>query len=132
MADIVKSEIVKDKITISDDVISTIAGISAVGVQDVASLSGGFVDGIAGILGKKNLGKGVRVETGEKEVAIDLAVIVEYGCRIHIVAKNIQDMVRHTVEDMTGLNVVEVNINVVGINIEKDVKAQDKDFEIEE
>ena len=132
MTDIVKSEIRKDKVTIADEVISTIAGISATSVESVASLSGGFVDGIAGMLGKKNLGKGVKVEVGEKEVAVDVAVIVEYGCKIHIVAKNVQNIVRETVEDMTGLDVVEVNVNVVGISMDKETKKLEGDIEVEE
>jgi len=131
MTDIVKSEIRKDRIVIADEVISTIAGIAATEVEGVTSLSGGFVDGIAGMLGRKNLGKGVKVESSDKEVAIDLALIVEYGCKIHFVAKKVQDVVRETIEDMTGLNAVEVNVNVVGISIDKDAKkiAEDDDEE---
>lgn len=132
MAEKVQTEVRKDKITIADEVISTIAGIAATSVKCVASLSGGFVDGLAGMLGKKNLAKGVKVETGEKEVAIDIAVIVEYGCKIHIVAKNIQDVVRTAVEDMTGLNVVEVNVNVVEIYLDKDTKKTNTETSAEE
>lgn len=102
MNDIVKSEIRQDKIIIADEVLSTIAGVSATSVEGVTSLSGGFVDGIAGILGRKNLGKGVKVESNDKEAAIDIALIVEYGCKIHVVAKEVQNVVRATIEDMTG------------------------------
>jgi uncharacterized alkaline shock family protein YloU len=132
MAETVTTDIRKDKVIIADEVISTIAGVAATNVECVVSLSGGFVDGIAGMLGKKNLAKGVKVEAGEKEVAIDLAVIVEYGCRIHVVAKNIQDVVRAAVEDMTGLTVVEINVNVVGINIDKDTKKISAETSVEE
>lgn len=117
----------EDKIKISDDVISTIAGIAAVEVKGVTAMSGGIADGIAGILGKRNLGKGVKVEVGEKEVIIELSIIVEYGCKIHIVAKEIQNRVREVVEDMTGLKVVEVNVNVLGVNTDKDVKKPENE-----
>lgn len=111
-----------DKLKIADEVLETIAGIEASEVECVASMSGGFTDGIAGILGKKNLGKGVRVETIDGNVKVFLSITVEYGCRIHKVAQNVQNSVRTSLQDMTGLQVLEVNVNVVGINIKKEVK----------
>jgi uncharacterized alkaline shock family protein YloU len=83
--------------------------------------------GIAEALGRKNLTKGVKVEVGEKEAAIDLYIIIEYGCRIPDVAWNIQEKVKKSVETMTGLQVVEVNIHVQGVNIEKDSKKEGSD-----
>lgn len=129
MADMIKKSTREDKIRIADEVIATIAGIAATEVKNVTSMSGGIADGIAGILGKKNLGKGVKVEVGEKEVIVELSIIVEYGCKIHVVAKEIQDRVREAVEDMTGLNVVEINIHVLGVNIEKESKKEELDQE---
>ncbi|HHW30294.1 MAG TPA: Asp23/Gls24 family envelope stress response protein [Clostridiaceae bacterium] len=122
MTDIVKNEIHEDKIIIADEVLSTIAGVSATSVKGVTSLSGGLVDGIAGILGRKNLGKGVKVESNDKEVIIEIALIVEYGCKIHVVAREVQNVVRSTIEDMTGMRVAEVDVNVVGISMDKDSK----------
>ena len=115
----------KDKVRISDEVIGIIAGIAAADVENVTSLSGGFVEGLASILGRKNLGKGVKVQSGEKEVIIEVSIIVEYGCKIHMVAKKIQDRVREAVENMTDLNVSEVDVNVVGVNVEKDFKKSE-------
>lgn len=117
----------KDKITIADEVIATIAGIAASGVRDVTSMSGNIADGIAGMLGKKNFSKGVKVEMGEKEVVIDLSVIVEYGCKIHHVAQQIQNNVREAVEEMTGMDVVEVNVHIVGVNTSKILKKDGED-----
>jgi len=116
-----------DKVRISDDVIVTIAGIAASQVENVVSMSGGFGDGIAGILGRKNLGKGVKVETGEKDVSIDISIVVEYGCKIHEIARKIQDKVRVAVEDMTGLDVAAVNVNVVGVDVDKLLKNEQKE-----
>jgi uncharacterized alkaline shock family protein YloU len=76
------------------------------------------------MLGRKNLSKGVKVEVGEREAAIDLYIIVEYGCRIPEVAWNIQEKVKRSVETMTGLNVIEVNIHIQGVNIEKEHKKE--------
>jgi len=120
----------EDRIRISDEVIATIAGIAASEVEGVSSMSGGIADGIAGMLGKKNLGKGVKVELGEKQVEIELSAVVEYGCKIHIVAKEIQKKVRETVEDMTGLKVVGIDVNVVGINMLKENKEGKKEIAI--
>lgn len=110
------------KISFDDEVIAIIAGIAATEVEGVAAMSSGIAGGIAEKLGMRNLSKGVKVEVGEKETAIDLYIIVEYGCRIPEVAWNIQENVKKAVESMTGLKVVEVNIHVQGINFEKETK----------
>lgn len=107
-------------IKITDEVVAIIAGIAAMEVPGVTSMSGGIAGGIAEALGRKNLSKGVKVEVGEKEAAIDLFIIVEYGYRIPEVAWTIQERVKSAVEDMTGLNVVEVNIHIQGVNIERE------------
>lgn len=122
----------EDRIKIVDEVIETIAGVEAAKVECVTSMSGGFTDGLAGILGKKNLGKGVRVETIEDEVKIFLSIVVEYGCRIHMVAKEVQNAVRKAIQDMAGLGVLEVNVNVVGVSIPKEAKKEEKETEIAE
>ena len=89
-------------------------------------MSGGLVGDVAEILGRKNLTKGVKVEVGEKEAAIDLYIIVEYGYRIPEIAWEIQEKVKQAVESMTGLTVVEVNIHVQGVNIAKDKKENEE------
>jgi uncharacterized alkaline shock family protein YloU len=111
-------------IRITEDVVSVIAGLAAVEIPGVASMSGGFAGGIAEALGMKNLSKGVKVDIGEKEVSIDLYIIVEYGVRIPEVAWNIQEKVKKTVENMTGLIVTEVNIHVQGINLARENKKE--------
>ncbi|HHX17856.1 MAG TPA: Asp23/Gls24 family envelope stress response protein [Clostridium sp.] len=110
------------EVKISEEVVAIIAGIAAMDVPGVAGMSGGIAGGIAEMLGRKNLSKGVKVEVGDKEAAIDLYIIVEYGCRIPDVSWDIQERVKETVETMTGLSVVEVNIHIQGVNIEKDYK----------
>lgn len=109
---------------ISEEVVAIIAGLAATEVPGVAGMSGGIAGGIAEMLGRKNLSKGVKVEVGEKKAAIDLYIIVEYGSRIPAIAWEIQEKVKKNVEEMTGLNVVEVNIHIQGVNIEKDVRRE--------
>ncbi len=111
-------------IRINEEVVAIIAGIAATEVSGVAGMSGGIAGGIAEMLGRKNLSKGVKVEVGEKEAAIDLYIIVEYGSRIPDVAWEIQEKVKKAVETMTGLDVVEVNIHVQGVNIEKEYRKE--------
>ena len=114
-------------IKITDEVVAIIAGLAATEVPGVSGMSGGIAGGIVEALGRKNLSKGVKVEVGEKEAAIDLYIIVEYGYRIPEIAWNIQEKVKRSVETMTGLNVVEVNIHVQGVNIEKEHKKESVD-----
>ncbi len=113
------------KVTFADEVVAIIAGLAATEISGVAAMSGGIAGGIVEKLGKKNLAKGVKVEVGEKETAIDLFIIVEYGVRIPEVAWNIQENVKKAVENMTGLNVIEVNIHIQGVNFEKESKSEE-------
>jgi len=110
----------KNGIKIADDVVAVIAGIAASEVPGVAGMSGGFAGGISEVFsGKKNLSKGVKVEVGEKQTSIDINIVVEYGARIPDVAFEIQTRVKKSVENMTGLRVVEVNVHIQGVNTEK-------------
>ena len=102
-------------IRVADEVVSIIAGLAATEVAGVSGMSGGVVGGIAERLGRKNMSKGVKVEVGETETAVDLSIIVDYGSRIPEVAANIQSSVKTSIEKMTGLKVVEVNVNVQGV-----------------
>lgn len=102
-------------IRIADEVVAIIAGLAATEIKGVAGMSGGIAGGIAEMLGRKNLGKGVKVEVGEREAAVDMFVIVEYGVKIPEVALQIQESVKNAIEGMTGLSVVEVNIHILGV-----------------
>ena len=87
-----------DGIKIANDVVAVIAGVAISEVPGVASMSGGFAGGITEVLsGRKNLSKGVKVEADEKEVKIDVNIIVEYGSRIPDVAFEIQNRVKKSV-----------------------------------
>ncbi|MDF9407488.1 Asp23/Gls24 family envelope stress response protein [Pelotomaculum isophthalicicum JI] len=125
------SEVIREEqtglgaIRIADDVVKVIAGLAAIEIKGVAGMSGGLAGGIAELLGKKNLSKGIKVEVGEKETAIDIHVIMDYGIRIPDVAANIQSSVKDAVERMTGLAVVEVNVNVQGVAFASDPKEEE-------
>jgi len=110
------------RIEIAPEVIEVITGLAASEVEGVAHMSGGFVGDIAERLGRKNLAKGVKVEVGKKEAAVDVYLIVEYGYKIPEVARNIQDNVRNAIENMTGLRVVEVNVHIVDVEFKNERK----------
>ena len=108
------------KVTFADDVLATIAGLAALEVKGVASMSAGIVEKF----GKKSPTRGVKVEVGEKEAAVDLFMNVEYGVQIPEVAWNVQENVKKSIETMTGLTVVEVNIYIQGIEFHKEISEQ--------
>lgn len=107
-------------VKISNDVVAIIAGVAAMEVEGVAGMSGGLTGGFTEMLGMKNLSKGVKVEVGEEEAAIDIYVVVNYGSNIAEIGSKVQDNVKKSVETMTDLHVVEVNVNIQGVNIPKE------------
>ncbi|MEK3722066.1 Asp23/Gls24 family envelope stress response protein [Paenibacillus sp. FSL H8-0034] len=113
-------------IRISDDVVSTIAGLAALETSGIAAMSGGISEGLAKRLSGKNVQRGVSVEVGQLEAAIDLRVIVNYGSKIQEVCSELQQNVRDAVENMTGLSVVEVNVKVEGVAFrEEEVQVEE-------
>lgn len=115
-------------VEISEDVVAVIAGIAVSDVQGVAGMAKGFAGGLTeAFSGKKNMAKGIKVEIGEKETKIDVNIIVEYGSRIPDVAFEIQSRVKKSVKEMTGLEVLSVNVHVQGVQT-----PQDKNTKTEE
>ncbi|SFB20147.1 Uncharacterized conserved protein YloU, alkaline shock protein (Asp23) family [Cohnella sp. OV330] len=117
-------------IQIAPEVIEIIAGLATVEVEGVAGMSGGISSGIAELLGRKNLSKGVKVEVGQREAAIDVSIIVEYGRRITEIASEVQHGVKRSIETMTGLNVVEVNVHVHDVLFKPADKIEEEDGQL--
>ncbi|MCK9526246.1 MAG: Asp23/Gls24 family envelope stress response protein [Limnochordia bacterium] len=113
------------EVKIANDVVGIIAGLAAVEVPGVAGMSGGIAGGIAEMLGHRNLSKGVKVEVGEHECVVDLFLIIEYGYSIPEVAQQIQENVKRTIEVMTGLDVMEVNLHVLGVQFPQEKKGEE-------
>ncbi len=99
-------------VQIHNNVISTIARLAALKVPGVVEMSGSFVDGLAGMLGKKPVDRGIRVEFEEAGIVLELHVVLEFGARIPKVAWQIQSDVREAVMQMTGKPVKSVNVIV--------------------
>lgn len=115
-------------IRIADEVVEVIAGLAASEVEGIASMSGGFVGDLAHVFARgKNLSKGVKVEVGEQEAAVDLFVNVEYGVAIPEVAARAQIAVKEAIESMTGLAVVETNVHVVGVSFREELVVKEEE-----
>ncbi|MEX1653276.1 Asp23/Gls24 family envelope stress response protein [Streptomyces pseudovenezuelae] len=123
----------RGRTTIADGVVEKIAGIAAREVPGIHALGGGFArtmgamrDRVPG--GHPSAGRGVKVEVGEKQTAIDLQVVVAYGVSISDLAAEVRENVITAVERMTGLEVVEVNIAVNDVHLpEEDTQEPRED-----
>lgn len=108
------------KVEIAPEVIEVITGIAASEVEDVYSMRGNFASGVVERFGKKSHSKGVKVELTDTGISIDLFVVLNFGVSIPQVAQKLQTNVRQTLKNMTALEIAEVNVHVVGVQMEKD------------
>ena len=106
------------KVEIAPEVIEVITGIAASEVEGIAQMRGNFASGVVEKLGKKNHGKGVKVELNEDSIKIDVYCLVKFGVSIPKVAQEAQENIRQTLLNMTALEATEVNIHIVGIQFE--------------
>lgn len=107
-------------VKIADDVVAMIAALAATEVEGVASMAGNVTHELLSRVGVKNATKGARVEVLHKKVKIDLAITIEYGYNIPATCQRVQAKVKNAVENMTGLDVTDVNIRIAGISVSKD------------
>jgi uncharacterized alkaline shock family protein YloU len=110
-------------IQIHNNVIAMIARLTTLKIPGVVELSGNLVDGLAGMLGKKTLDRGIHVEVEENNVWVDLHVVLEYGIAIPQVAWRIQNDVRQAITQMTNKNVRAVNVIVQSVRLPGEQKA---------
>ncbi len=125
--------------TISDAVVSQVAGIAAQEVEKVqmgggaAAAVGGFLQSVTGgSSGGANYGRGVSVEVGEEEAAIDLTMAVEYGVSIPQVTDAARNNVINRVENLLGLRVAEVNITVNDVQFPEERPMLGQQQEVEQ
>jgi uncharacterized alkaline shock family protein YloU len=106
------------EVNISEDVLATISGLAATECYGLVGMaSKNAKDGLVELLKRENLAKGVKVTAEGKEINIDLFIVVEFGTKISTIADNIISKVKYTVENLTGLKVNKVNINVQGVRV---------------
>ena len=106
-------------VKIADDVVAVIAGLAAPEVKGVAAMAGNISNELMSKMGVKRLSKGVKVEVIGKSVKADINLIVEYGYNIPAISQKVQEKVKSTIENMTGLEVTDVNIRIAGVNMIK-------------
>jgi uncharacterized alkaline shock family protein YloU len=116
--------------TIADTVVQKIAGLAAREVSGIHQLGGGATRALGALRERipgasASIGQGVSVEVGELQAAVDLEVMVEYGVPIAELARAVRRNVITAIEGMTGLEVVEVNINVNDVFIPGDDDSAD-------
>ena len=106
------------EVQIADEVVAIIAGLAATEVEGVGSMAGNITNELVGKLGMKNLSKGVKVDILENIVCVDLALNIEYGYNILETSKTVQEKVKAAIENMTGLEVADINIRVAGVEMD--------------
>ncbi len=107
------------EVQIADEVVAIIAGLAATEVKGVASMYGNITNELVAKLGMRNLSKGVKISVDEECVSVDLTINLEYGYSIPEVASAVQERVKSAIENMTGLEVSDVNIRIAGVDLEE-------------
>ena len=107
------------EVRIADDVVANIAALAAVEVEGVAATVGNITKELMNKVGMKTIGKGVRVEVIDSAVSVEIALIMEYGYNIPTTCKSVQERIKAAIENMTGLEVSDVNIRIAGIDMAK-------------
>lgn len=105
------------EVKIADEVVAIIAGLAAMEVEGVSSMAGNATRELIGKLGMKSLSKGVKVDVLEGIVTVSLALNLKYGYSVKDVTGKVQDKVKTAIENMTGLDVADVNIRVAGVQV---------------
>ena len=108
------------EVQIADEVVAIIAGLAATEVDGVASMAGNITNELVSKLGMKNLSKGVKVTVLEGVVTVDLNMNIEYGKNILETSKKVQEKVKSSIENMTGLEVADVNIHIASVDMENE------------
>ena len=114
----IQNDASKGEIKIADEVVAIIAALAATEVEGVASMAGNITNELIGKLGLKNLSIGVKVDVLEGIVTVSLALNLKYNYSIVEVSARVQEKVKNAIENMTGLEVADVNIKVAGVEME--------------
>ena len=114
----IQNDASKGEIKSADEVVAIIAALAATEVEGVASMAGNITNELIGKLGMKNLSKGVKVDVLEGIVTVSLALNLKYNYSIVEVSARVQEKVKNAIENMTGLEVADVNIKVAGVEME--------------
>lgn len=103
------------EVQISDDVLAVISAMAAMEVDGVVAMAGNITAEIVSRLGMKKLSKGVRIDVADNNVMIDLSIVLRMNENVLAISKKVQDKVKTTVENMTGMEVANVNVNISSV-----------------
>lgn len=124
MADDRRAFVIKEdamgEITVADEVIAIIAGIATTEVEGVSSMAGNITNELVAKLGMKNLSRGVKVEMNDNQVTVMISINVAFATNVPEVSYKVQQKVKASIENMTGLTVAEVNVKIAGIDVSQD------------
>lgn len=107
----------RGEVQIADEVVAIIAALAATEVEGVDSMAGNITNELVSKLGMKNLSKGVKVDVLEGVVTVSLALNLKYNYSIMDVTGKVQEKVKLAIENMTGLEVADINIRVAGVEM---------------
>ena len=107
------------QVQIADEVVAIIAGLAATEVEGVASMAGNITNELVSKLGKKSLSKGSRVKVEDGIVNVNVALNIAYGYSVPKTCKKVQEKVKAAIENMTGLEVEKVDIQIANVSISK-------------
>ena len=108
------------QVQIADEVVAIIAGLAATEVEGVASMAGNITNELVSKLGKKSLSKGIRVKVEDGIVNVNVALNIAYGYSVPKTCKKVQEKVKAAIENMTGLEVEKVDIQIANVSISKE------------
>ena len=108
------------QVQIADEVVASIAGLAATEVEGVASMAGNITNELVSKLGKKSLSKGIRVKVEDGIVNVNVALNIAYGYSVPKTCKKVQEKVKAAIENMTGLEVEKVDIQIANVSISKE------------
>lgn len=116
---VLKEDVSAGTVKIANDVVSMIAALATCEVEGVYSMAGNAGTNFLDKVGIKTLSKGVKITVEDKNVKVDLSIVIDYGYSIPLVSSKIQDKAKQAIESMTGLNVTDVNVKIAGVNLQK-------------
>ena len=108
------------EVRVADEVVAIIAGLAATEIEGVKSMAGNITNELVSKLGKKSLSKGIRVKVEDGVVSVNVALNIAYGYSVPKTCTKVQEKVKAAIENMTGLEVAKVDIQIANVSITKE------------
>lgn len=106
-------------VQIADEVVAVIVGIAATEVDGVVAMGDDITSDLMNKVGIRNLAKGVKIAIENMKVSVEVKLTVEYGYNIPATCAKVQEKIKNTVENMTGLTVTDVDVRITGVGVKK-------------